>query len=181
VLAVEESTFLALLGLPGVSSVQEVRAQNAVKHYVVKYELQESQHICKLVHHLASLWPFSTIEIDQENGVLQAEFLVRPGEVADFYARASLLPLPRQVGLYTLALEFAGPVAEEKRTVLETRLRSTDSVAWRGDRVAVVHLNNCGDPAAVESRITAVAENIGLQVRTIVGSGMRQKSLALGA
>jgi hypothetical protein len=178
---VEESAMLALLGLPGVYSVQEVRAQDAVKHYVVRYELDGGRQTLGLVRCLRTLWPFGTIEVDQKSGLVRAEFLVRPSEAADFCARASLLPLPQQGSICTLALEFVGPLDETEKAVLESCVRSTDSVVWRGDRVAVVHLNGCTDPAAAEARIAAAAENAGLQVRTVVRTDNRSKNLAAGA
>lgn len=83
--AVSEQEAVALLmALPGVVRVAAVRAQGALKHFVVSrvFPGLDPAAFCRV----AGLWPFGTVEADVASRSTRADFLVRPEEVGRFLA-----------------------------------------------------------------------------------------------
>lgn len=163
----------ALTGLPGVTSVNAVRAQGRVKHFSVAYLLENCGD--GTFDALANAWPFGVVERDVRSDVVKVEFLVRPEEVEDFSRAVGRIGLPpsgrREV---TLDLEFSRPVGRRAKDALRSAVRSEDCVFWDGPRARVV-LSDCRDAAVVEERLRRLAQRFGLEIvkgeMRVVGSG----------
>lgn len=154
---------MTLAGLPGVKSVNAVRAQGKVKHFCVTYLLDMAE--CDgCLDALANAWSFGTVETDKQTGKVKAEYLVRPEEVISFASAIEAVNIPmaekRNAVLY---LEFDRLVGKKVQDAFRSILRSEDSIHWRGAQVKIV-LTNCKDLTRVEDRLRELARKYGLQV-----------------
>lgn len=164
VLASETIQLLTTLaGLPGVKSVNAVRAQGKVKHFCVTY-LFDMDECDGCLDALANAWSFGTVETDKQVGKIRVEYLVRPEEVTDFAGAIGAIGFPvseKQKAI--LCLEFDRLVGKKVQDAFRSILRSEDSIHWRGAQVKIV-LTNCKDLTRVEERLRELARKYGLQV-----------------
>jgi len=72
-------------GISLVRSIKSVISQGNIKHYAIKIESYNS----RLHKKLESLWPFGIVELS--DGILKAEYIVKPNEIDEFNIKLSKL------------------------------------------------------------------------------------------
>lgn len=147
-----DKSLALLFKIPGFESINVVRAQGNVKHYNVR--IKTSDH--KIVNDLMQAWPFNNTSILNDNTYF-IDYLVRPSEVKDFYAKLSQMPISSSASKVGLMFKFNYPVTEEIKKQIEKSVRSSDQLIW-SDKHLVVLLSNCGEEAvkAVQKRIEKI-------------------------
>jgi hypothetical protein len=132
----------------GADAVNAVKSQGAVKHYTVMFTFPKADKV--VIEKLEKLWPFGEVA-QKSDGSVTAEYLVRPDEVNSFCKTLTQACLPRKKNA-AVALRFPDGIPDSAKHKVRSLIRSTDRIVWNGDE-AVIFLEGCKDPTAVERRI----------------------------
>lgn len=132
----------------GADAVNAVKSQGAVKYYTVMFTFPKADKV--VIEKLEKLWPFGEVA-RKSDGSVTAEYLVRPHEVNSFCKTLTQACLPRKKNA-AVALRFPDGIPDSAKHKVRSSIRSTDKIIWSGEE-AVIYLEGCKDPKAVEHRI----------------------------
>lgn len=130
----QEEIFALFLQMPGVEAVHATLAQGNIKHYNVRVKTEDPQAINKLM----TIWPFCTIG-NVEDGLV-ADFVVKPEEVDEFYARlskASYLAIKKKTEV-ALIFQLKRPITDDLKNIIAGSIRGGDKIIWGDSRMTII-------------------------------------------
>lgn len=138
----------------GADAVNAVKSQGAVKYYTVMFTFPKADKV--VIEKLEKLWPYGEVA-HKSDGSVTAEYLVRPDEVSSFCEALTRACLPKKKSTM-VALRFPEGIPDGVKHKVRASIRSTDRIVWNGDE-AVIFLEGCKDPTAVERRIRQLLDS----------------------
>lgn len=144
----------ALIYHTGADAVNAVKSQGMIKYYTVSFTFPSADR--EMVEKLEKLWPFGEVA-HKSDGTVTAEYLVKPDEVNTFCDVLTRACLPKKKSTMVI-LRFPEEIPDSLKHKVRALIRSTDRIVWNGGE-AVIFLEGCKDPQAVERRIRSLLKD----------------------